>query len=357
MGARLQAPVGRSRDHALRMRAMVLTEQRSPLVERELPDPEPGPGQLLVEVRACGVCRTDLHVVDGELTEPKLPLVPGHQIVGEVIGVGRGAERYGPGARVGIPWLGWTCGDCRYCRSERENLCPRARFTGYDIDGGYAELAFADERFCFPIPAGYPDLQAAPLLCAGLIGYRSLRMCGDAERLGLYGFGASAHIICQVAAHQDRQVLAVTRPGDAEAQRFALDLGASWAGDSAGGSELCEPGADGLPVELDAAIVFAPAGELVPTALRALAPGGVVVCAGIHMTDIPAFSYEILWGERSIRSVANLTRRDGEEFLALTPGVPVRTEVSEYPLALANQALDDLREGAFRGAAVLRPGE
>jgi alcohol dehydrogenase, propanol-preferring len=339
------------------MRAMVLEEQRRPLAATELSDPRPGPGEVLVRISACGVCRTDLHVVDGDLTEPKLPLVPGHQIVGEVVERGEGAEGYAAGERVGIPWLGWTCGECRYCRSGRENLCGRALFTGYDRDGGYAELAIADERFCFPIPPGYPDLQAAPLLCAGLIGYRSLRMCGDAERLGLYGFGASAHIVCQVAAHQGREVVALTRAGDASGQRFALELGSSWAGDPEGGSEVCEPGPGRLPVELDAAIVFAPAGELVPAALRALAPGGVVVCAGIHMSDIPAFPYEILWEERAIRSVANLTRRDGEEFLALAPEVPVRTEVSEYRLEQANEALDDLRAGRFRGAAVLRVRE
>jgi alcohol dehydrogenase, propanol-preferring len=339
------------------MRAMVLEEQRRPLAATELSDPRPGPGEVLVRISACGVCRTDLHVVDGDLTEPKLPLVPGHQIVGEVVERGEGAEGYAAGERVGIPWLGWTCGECRYCRSGRENLCGRALFTGYDRDGGYAELAIADERFCFPIPPGYPDLQAAPLLCAGLIGYRSLRMCGDAERLGLYGFGASAHIVCQVAAHQGREVVALTRAGDASGQRFALELGSSWAGDPGGGSEVCEPGPGRLPVELDAAIVFAPAGELVPAALRALAPGGVVVCAGIHMSDIPAFPYEILWEERAIRSVANLTRRDGEEFLALAPEVPVRTEVSEYRLEQANEALDDLRAGRFRGAAVLRVRE
>jgi alcohol dehydrogenase, propanol-preferring len=339
------------------VRAMVLEEQRSPLAAAQVADPRPGPGEVLVRVAVCGVCRTDLHVVDGDLSDPKLPLVPGHQIVGDVVGVGEGAERYEPGERVGIPWLGWTCGKCRYCRSGRENLCPRARFTGYDLDGGYAELAVADERFCFPIPAGYADLQAAPLLCAGLIGYRSLRLCGDPERVGLYGFGGSAHIVCQVAAHQGRRVLAITKPGDADTQRFALELGADWAGDSTGDSEVSAPAKDGLPVELDAAIVFAPAGELVPAALRGLAPGGVVVCAGIHMSDIPSFPYEILWGERAVRSVANLTRRDGEEFLALAPEVPVRTEVHEYPLARANQALDDLRAGAFHGAAALRVGE
>jgi len=337
------------------MRAMVLEEAGTPLVEADVEDPRPRPGEVLVRVRACGVCRTDLHIVDGELAEPKLPLILGHQIVGEVIEVGEGAGRYAGGARVGIPWLGWTCGECRYCLSGRENLCPRARFTGYDIDGGYSGLAVADERFCFPIPDGYADVQAAPLLCAGLIGYRSLRMSGDAERVGLYGFGASAHIVCQVAVHQRREVLAITRPGDVETQRFALELGASWAGDARGGSAVGEPGDGGLPTELDAAIVFAPAGELVPQALRALAPGGAVVCAGIHMSDIPSFAYRDLWRERSIRSVANLTRSDGEEFLALAPEVPVRTEVGEYGLADANRALEDLRAGRFRGAAVLRP--
>jgi alcohol dehydrogenase, propanol-preferring len=280
--------------------------------------------------------------VDGDLPDPKLPLIPGHQIVGEIVKAGEGAERFEAGRRVGIPWLGWTCGECRYCRSGRENLCVRARFTGYDLDGGYAELAVADERYAFPVPDGYEDLQAAPLLCAGLIGYRSLRFCGDAERLGLYGFGASAHIICQAAVHQGRRVYAITRSGDEAGQAFARELGAAWAG-----------AADDLPEELDAAIIFAPAGELVPVALRALAPGGTIVCAGIHMTDIPSFPYEILWGERTLRSVANLTRRDGEEFLELAPLVPVRTRVTEYPLAGANQALDDLRAGRVRGAAVL----
>jgi alcohol dehydrogenase, propanol-preferring len=322
---------------------MVLDEQRRPLEEAEVAAPEPGPGQVLVRVRACGVCRTDLHVVDGDLTEPKLPLVPGHQIVGEIVGAGEGAERFEPGARVGIPWLGWTCGECRYCLTGRENLCIRARFTGYDLDGGYAEQSVADERYCFPVPNGYSDLQAAPLLCAGLIGYRSLRLTGDPERLGLYGFGASAHIICQVAAHQGRRVFALTREGDEEGQAFARELGAEWAGDSASGP----------PEPLDAAIVFAPVGALVPAALRALAPGGTVVCAGIHMSEIPAFPYEILWQERSVRSVANLTRRDGEEFLALAPQVPVRTTVSEYELGAANEALTDLRNGRLHGAAVL----
>jgi len=316
------------------MRAMVLEAPRTPLVAAELPRPQPSPGQLLVRVLACGVCRTDLHVVDGELPHPKLPLVVGHQIVGIDEASGR---------RVGIPWLGWTDGTCRYCTSGRENLCDAARFTGYDLDGGYAEYAVADKRFCFPIPAGYPDAQAAPLLCAGLIGYRSLRMAGDAERLGLYGFGASAHIVAQVARHQGRRVFAFTRAGDEAGQEFARSLGAEWAG-AVG---------DPAPDELDAAIVFAPAGELVPAALRATAKGGVVVCAGIHMSDIPSIPYELLWGERVVRSVANLTRRDGEEFLALAPQVPVRTEVETYPLEQANDALDRLRASRVRGAAVL----
>jgi propanol-preferring alcohol dehydrogenase len=323
---------------------MVLERQREPLRPAELPDPEPGPGQLLIEVRACGVCRTDLHIVDGELGEPRLPLVPGHQIVGTVAGLGEGAERFAPGARVGVPWLGWTDGTCRYCRGGRENLCDEARFTGYDLDGGYAGLAVADERFCLPIPDGYPDAQAAPLLCAGLIGYRALRLVGEAERIGLYGFGASAHILCQVAVHQGRRVFAFTREGDEETQRFARDLGAEWAGSSG----------ERPPEELDGAIVFAPAGALMPAALRASAKGARVISAGIHMSEIPAFPYEILWGERTLGSVANLTRRDGEEFLALAPQVPVRTEVAAYPLERANEALDDLRAGRFRGAAVLQ---
>src|SRR5919202_3735191 len=286
---------------------MVLDAQRTALREAELAAPEPGAGEVLLEVSCCGVCRTDLHVVDGELTEPKLPLVPGHQIVGRVVAGGPGAERFAAGDRVGVPWLGWTCGECRYCLSGRENLCPRARFTGYQRDGGYAEQASADERFCFPIPQGYPDLQAAPLLCAGLIGYRALRMTGDAERLGLYGFGAAAHIVPQTALHEGRRVFAFTRGDDEDSQAFARELGAEWAGDS------MKP----APEELDAAIIFAPVGALVPAALRATAKGGVVVCAGIHMSDIPSFPYELLWGERVVRSVANLTRRDGEEFLAL----------------------------------------
>jgi alcohol dehydrogenase, propanol-preferring len=314
---------------------MILDAPGRPLRGAELPDPEPGSGQVLLEVRACAVCRTDLHVVDGDLPNPKLPLVLGHQIVGL-------AE---DGRRLGVPWLGWTDGTCRYCRAGRENLCDRARFTGYDLDGGYAERVVADERYCFPIPDGYTDEQAAPLLCAGLIGYRSLRLAGDAERLGLYGFGASAHLVAQVARHQGRRVFAFTRPGDLEGQAFARELGAEWAG-----------GADERPPEeLDAAILFAPAGELVPTALAALAKGGVVVCAGIHMSDIPSFPYELLWEERQIRSVANLTRLDGEEFLALAPEVPVRTHVETFPLAAADEALAHLRAGRIRGAAVLVP--
>jgi alcohol dehydrogenase, propanol-preferring len=324
------------------MRAMVLDRARDPLRAVELPEPVPGPGQVRIRVGACGVCRTDLHIVDGELSEPKLPLVPGHQIVGVVEARGEGAERFAESERVGVPWLGWTCGECRYCVSGRENLCERARFTGYDLDGGYAEIAVADERFCFAVPGGYPDEQAAPLLCAGLIGYRALRMCGDAERLGLFGFGAAAHILCQVAVHQGRRVFAFTREGDDEAQAHARDLGAEWAG-----------AVGEAPEELDGSIIFAPVGELVPVALRASARGGVVVCAGIHMSDIPAFPYEILWGERQLRSVANLTRRDGDEFLELAPAVPVRTATAIYPLAAANEALDDLRGGRVRGAAVL----
>ena len=322
------------------MKAMVLDSPGTSLREAELPDPEPGPGQVLVEVAACGVCRTDLHVVDGELPDPTLPLVPGHQIVGRIL---RGGSRFAAGDRVGIPWLGWTCGECRYCLTGHENLCDRARFTGYQLDGGYAELAAADERFCFPVPEGYDDRQAAPLLCAGLIGYRSLRLAGDAERLGLYGFGASAHIVAQVARHEGRRVFAFTRAGDEDAQAFARSLGAEWAGDSLGPA----------PEELDAVIVFAPVGGLVPAALAAVAKGGTVVCAGIHMTDIPSFPYELLWGERVLRSVANLTRRDGEEFMALAPQVPVHTEVETFPLAQANDALARLRSGAIRGAAVL----
>jgi propanol-preferring alcohol dehydrogenase len=325
------------------MRAMILKAQRQPLTLVDIPDPIPGPGQLLIRVRACGVCRTDLHVVDGDLTEPKLPVIPGHQIVGTVADASQGSGRFDTGDRVGVPWLGGSCGACDYCRSGRENLCDYARYTGYQIDGGFAERCIADERFCFPIPKGYPDLQAAPLLCAGLIGYRALNMVGDARRLGLYGFGAAAHIVAQVARYQGREVLAFTRREDTAGQQFARRLGAVWVGASG----------DIPPELLDAAIIFAPAGELVPAALRAVAKGGVVVCAGIHMSDIPSFPYSILWGERTVRSVANLTRRDGEEFLALAPKVPVVTEAHPYPLEKANQALSDLREGRFTGAAVV----
>jgi propanol-preferring alcohol dehydrogenase len=325
---------------------MVLERARQPLRMAELPDPRPGPGQVLIEVRCCGVCRTDLHIVDGELAEPKLPLVPGHQIAGVVAEAGEGAERFAPGDRVGVPWLGWTDGTCRYCRSGRENLCDRARFTGYDVDGGYAELAVADERYCIPIPPGYADEQAAPLLCAGLIGYRALRLVGDAERVGFYGFGASAHILCQVAVHEGRRVFAFTRDGDEEGQAFARELGAEWAG----------PSSAAPPEELDGAIVFAPVGALMTAALRVSAKGARVISAGIHMSDVPSFPYENLWGERVLGSVANLTRRDGEEFMALAPRVPVRTQVEVLPLAEANRALDEIRGGGLRGAAVLRVG-
>jgi propanol-preferring alcohol dehydrogenase len=313
---------------------MVLHRQREPLEPADVPVPVPGPGQVLLRVLVCGVCRTDLHIVDGELDRPKLPLIPGHQIVGETE----------DGRRLGVPWLGWTDETCKFCTSGRENLCLEARFTGYDLDGGYAEYAVADERFCFAIPDGYPDLQAAPLLCAGLIGYRSLRFAGDAERLGLYGFGASAHIVAQVARHQGRRLFGFVRHGDEDARAFALELGCEWAGWSD----------EAPPEELDAAIVFAPVGVLVPAALGALARGGTVVCAGIHMSDIPAFAYELLWHERAIRSVANLTRRDGIEFLALAPQVPVRIQVEAFELEQANEALDKLRRGDVLGAAVLR---
>lgn len=341
------------------MRAIVLDSPGQPLRAAELPEPVPGPGDLLLRVRACGVCRTDLHLRDGELAAGHAPLVLGHQIVGEVLAAGaevagtRGAQL---GARVGVPWLGWTCGECRYCTSGRENLCARARFTGCDRDGGYAELTVADARFCFPLPertvaaadpqASDPlaDVQLAPLLCAGLIGYRALRMTGDAQRLGLYGFGAAAHLICQVAVHEGREVFAFTREGDRAGQRFARGLGAVWAGTST----------ERPPEELDAALIFAPVGALVPLALRAVARGGSVICAGIHMSDIPSFPYVDLWGERTLRSVANLTRQDGEAFLALAPRVPLRTQVTTYPLDAAEQALADLRAGAFEGAAVLQ---
>jgi propanol-preferring alcohol dehydrogenase len=312
---------------------MVLDRPGAPLRAADLPEPVAAPGQMLLHVRACGICRTDLHIVDGELTKPKLPLVPGHQIVAE-------AE---DGRRVGVPWLGWTCGDCPYCLSGRENLCDRARFTGYDIDGGYAEWTVADERFCFLLPDGYGDLEAAPLLCAGLIGYRALRLAGDPERLGLYGFGASAHIVSQVAVWEGRTVFAVTREGDEASQAFARSLGAAWAGSGP------------PPEELDAAIIFAPAGELVPAALRAVAKGGTVICAGIHMSEIPSLPYEILWGERVLRSVANLTRSDGEELLKLAPRVPVRTHVERFPLEQANDALAKLRAGDVQGALAIVP--
>ena len=324
------------------MRAMVLDTPRAPLRAAEVPDPEPTPGEALVRVRACGVCRTDLHIVDGELERPKLPLLLGHQVVGEVV---RGAGRFESGTRVGVPWLAWTCGECRFCRAGAENLCDRARFTGYDLGGGYAELVVADERYCFPLSNAYPAEQAAPLLCAGLIGYRSLRLAGNAERIGLYGFGSSAHIICQVAVAQGRRVFAGTRKGDEETQAFARSLGAVWAGDA-----LERP-----PEELDAVIVFAPAGELVPAALRHVRKGGSVVCAGIHMSDIPSFPYELLWGERVVRSVANLTRADGDEFLGLASTTPIRIEVETFALEDANEALERLRRGTLRGAAVLVP--
>lgn len=327
------------------MRAMRLEHPGGPLVMSEIPRPEPDADEVLLRVLACAVCRTDLHIVDGELPDPKLPLVPGHEIVGVVELAGAAAGAWAPGDRVGVPWLGWTCGKCAYCRAGRENLCERARFTGYDLDGGYAEYAVADARYCFRLPESYPDRQAAPLLCAGLIGYRAYRLAGEGERLGFYGFGAAAHILVQLARHQGRRVFAFTRPGDRAAQEFARALGAEWAG-----------GADErAPEPLDAALLFAPAGELVPAALRAVAKGGVVVCAGIHMSDIPRFPYNLLWGERMVRSVANLTRRDGEEFLALAPSVPVRTEVEPFPLERANDALAALRAGRIRGAAVLVP--
>ena len=325
------------------MRAMILDVPGEPLRVAEVATPEPGEGQVLLRVHCCAVCRTDLHVVDGELPDPRLPLIPGHQIVGTIERIGEHTDGFTVGERVGVPWLGWTDGECRYCLSGRENLCENARFTGYQIDGGYAEYALADGRFCFSIPESFPDLQAAPLLCAGLIGRRSLRFAGDAERLGLYGFGASAHIVAQVASHEGRRVFAFTRPGDEEAQEFARELGAEWAGSSE----------EAPPEELDAAIIFAPVGALVPAALRAVARGGTVVCAGIHMSEIPSFSYDLLWEERSVRSVANLTRQDGLDFLALAPEVPVRTEVMPFPLEAANEALEALRGGRVRGAAVL----
>jgi len=325
------------------MRAMVLEKQGEPLKLKDLPRPRPAQGQILIKVTACGICRTDLHVVDGDLTEPKLPLVPGHQIVGEIIDTSQSSGRLVQGAKVGVPWLGYSCGECKYCKTDRENLCDNARYTGYQIDGGFAEYCVADERFCFPIPGGYPDHQAAPLLCAGLIGYRSLRMTEDANTLGFYGFGAAAHILVQVANYQNKKVYAFTREGDKRGQDFARSLGAVWAGES---GEI-------PPDKLEAAIIFAPVGELVPQALKAVEKGGKVVCAGIHMSEIPPFPYKILWEERSIKSVANLTRRDGDEFMELAPRIPVRTEVHTYPLEKTNEALEDLRRGNFDGAAVI----
>ena len=328
------------------MRAMVFSQPGRSLRETDLPMPEPHGSQVLVRVRACAVCRTDLHVLDGELARPKLPLVPGHEIVGEVVQRGEGAERFATGTRVGIAWLGWTCGECPFCRTGRENLCAQARFTGYTLDGGYADYVLADERFCFLLPALYSDSEAAPLLCAGLIGYRSLVKAGDAKRIGIYGFGAAAHIVAQVARYQGREVYAFTRPGDGEAQGFARGLGAAWAGDSD----------QAPPAPLDAAIIFAPVGPLVVAALRAVEKGGVVVCGGIHMSEIPAFPYELLWNERTICSVSNLTRRDGEEFLAIAPKVPVRTSVQTFALTAANEVVNRLRQGELQGAAVLVPG-
>jgi alcohol dehydrogenase, propanol-preferring len=325
------------------MRAMILQSPQEQLVSREVPVPAVGRGQLLVRVAACAVCRTDLHVIDGELTNPKLPLIPGHEIVGRVEKLGGGVSGFRIGERVGIPWLGWTCGECKFCQSNRENLCERALFTGYTIDGGYAEFAVADARFCFRIPDAYSDVSAAPLLCAGLIGYRSLRMAGDAKRIGIFGFGAAAHIVAQVARHQGRKTFAFTRPGDLDAQRFALAMGADWAD---GSDEMA-------PEKMEAAIIFAPIGALVPTALRGLDRGGIVVCGGIHMSDIPSFQYADLWQERRICSVANLTRRDAVEFLEIAPRIPVMTETRTYPLAKANEALEALRSGQLTGAAVL----
>jgi len=327
------------------MRSMVLTAPGHPLAATDGPDPRPGPGQVLLEVKACGVCRTDLHVVDGELPEPKLPLVPGHEVVGRVLAAGPGADRFRPGDRVGIPWLGWTCGTCPFCASGRENLCERARFTGYTLDGGYADRALAHQDYVLSLPASYGDAEAAPLLCAGLIGYRAWKPVREVRRVGLYGFGAAAHIVAQLARHAGQEVFAFSRPGDREAQAFARSLGAAWAGSSG----------EAPPRPMEAAILFAPAGELVPESLRRVERGGTVVCAGIHMSDIPSFPYALLWGERTVRSVANLTRRDGAEFLDLAPRVPVRAEVTPYPLGRADDALADLRRGRVRGAAVLVP--
>jgi propanol-preferring alcohol dehydrogenase len=327
------------------MRAQVLTAAGRPLAAADLPTPRPGPQQVLIAVRACAVCRTDLHVVDGELPDPKLPLVPGHEIIGTIVEKGESIDRFAVGDRVGVPWLGWTCGVCEYCRSGRENLCDRAQFTGYQIDGGYAELTVADQRYCFAIDPRYGDVEAAPLMCAGLIGYRTLRMAGDARLIGIYGFGAAAHIVAQVIRHQGRRLFAFTRPGDLAAQQFARSLGAEWAG-----------GSDQPPPEpLEAALIFAPVGALVPAALAATRKGGTVVSGGIHMSDIPSFPYRVLWEERVLRSVANLTRRDAEEFLSLAPAAGIRTQTVTYPLARANDALADLRNGALQGAAVLIP--
>ena len=326
-----------------KMRCMVFDQPGYPLRLDECEIPRPSDGEVLVRVRACAVCRTDLHLIDGELTNPKRPVIPGHEIVGQIESVGSGVNELHPGNRVGIPWLGWTCGCCPSCQKGRENLCDRARFTGYTLDGGYADYVVADARYCFPIPDSYTDVSAAPLLCAGLIGYRSLRMAGNGERLGLYGFGAAAHIVIQIARHQGREVYGFTRPGDTDAQAFARSLGASWAGDSDR-----EP-----PVALDSAIIFAPAGQLVPLALRAVRKGGTVVCGGIHMSDIPSFPYHLLWKERRIQSVANLTRKDGLELMELAPKVPIRTTIQEFPLSKANEALDSLRQGRLTGAAVL----
>jgi propanol-preferring alcohol dehydrogenase len=325
------------------MRAMLFDKAGEPLRHVELPKQSPAPGQILIRVYACAVCRTDLHVVDGELTQPKLPLIPGHEIVGAVAELGDGVTRFKLGDRVGVPWLGWTCGECAYCQNGQENLCDLAKFTGYTLDGGYAEYTVADQRFCFPIPKFYNDAEAAPLLCAGLIGYRSLIKAGNGKRLGIYGFGAAAHIVAQIAKYQQREIYAFTRPGDEVAKQFALDLGAVWAG---GSNEL-------PPAKLNSAIIFAPVGDLVPQALKAVGKGGIVVCGGVHMSDVPSFPYSILWEERSICSVANLTRRDGEEFMALAPKVPVRTEVETFRLEEANEALARLRAGKIQGAAVL----
>jgi len=325
------------------MQAMVMESPRHGLEPRDLPEPSPGRGQVLIKIGACAVCRTDLHILDGELAQPKLPLIPGHEVVGRVVQTGEAAKRFEIGERVGVPWLAWTCGQCEYCRAGKENLCDNARFTGYTVDGGYASSMLADERFCFPIPEGFSDVEAAPLLCAGLIGYRSLTKTGDAKRLGIYGFGAAAHIISQVARFQGREVFAFTRPGDEAGQKFATTLGAVWAGSS---TEL-------PPVPLDAAIIFAPAGSLVPQALRAVKKGGTVVCGGIHMSQIPAFSYDLLWEERTVCSVANLTRQDGEAFFPLAAQVPVKTSVQDFPLSEANEALNRLRGGTIEGAAVI----